>query len=755
VRSIAMLGNYLPRRCGIATFTTDLSDTIAAELSDVDCFVVAMNDPGRSYAYGKRVRFELGENDVASYRRAADFLNVNGVDVVSLQHEYGIFGGKAGSHVLTLLRELRMPLVTTLHTILPEPNSLQRSVMDELAGLSERIVVMSERAADLMHRVHGVPTHKLDRIPHGIPVCPPARRSKYQLGVEQKSVILTFGLLSPDKGIEFVIDALPAIVEKFPNTLYIVLGATHPHVREQQGETYRLSLESRALRLGVDANIVFHDRFVTQNELNEFLAAADIYVTPYVNAEQATSGTLAYAVGAGKAVISTPYAYARELLAEDRGVLVPWRDPVAIAREVCALLGDEPQRLAMGARAGAYGSGMVWPVVARRYYQSFSRAHADHAQGRRTKFETKTLAKRAPELPETNLGHVWQMTDSTGMLQHAHFSIPRYEDGYCVDDNARALLLMVMAEEAGTEDRQTLQRLTARYLAFVSYSFNEATGRFRNFMSYDRSWTEASGSEDSHGRAVWALGAVVGRSRDPSRQSLAGVLFQRALGALSGFSSPRAWAFGLLGIGEYLHAFQGDTKVESQRKLLAERMLGLYERTSSHDWSWFESSATYENARLSQAMLATASPGDDERLTAVGLKSLEWLVSITGLNDGDFAPIGSDGFFPRGGAKAAFDQQPIEAWAMVSACLEARRVTRDERWARHARRTFGWFLGQNTLQRSLYDAASGGCRDGLHADRLNENQGAESTLSFQLALLEMRNHELTPTIRLASSKQGT
>jgi hypothetical protein len=347
------------------------------------------------------------------------------------------------------------------------------------------------------------------------------------------------------------------------------------------------------------------------------------------------------------------------------------------------------------------------------------------------------------------------MTDSTGLLQHAHFSIPRYEDGYCVDDNARALLLMVMAEEAGTEDRETLHALTARYLAFVSYSFNDATGRFRNFMSYERAWTEASGSEDSHGRAVWALGAVVGRSRDPSRQSLAGVLFQRALGALTDFSSPRAWAFGLLGIGEYLHAFQGDTKVESHRKVLAERMLGLYERSSTPDWPWFETSATYENARLSQAMLATASPGDEERFAAIGLKSLEWLVSVTGLNDGDFAPIGSDGFFPQGGAKAAFDQQPIEAWAMVSACLEARRVTRDERWARHARRTFGWFLGQNTLQRSLYDAASGGCRDGLHADRLNENQGAESTLSFQLALLEMRNHELTPTIRLASSKQGT
>jgi glycosyltransferase involved in cell wall biosynthesis len=752
VRTVAMLGNYLPRRCGIATFTTDLSDTIAAELPEVDCFVVAMNDSGRSYAYGKRVRFELGEGDVASYRRAADFLNVNGVDVVSLQHEYGIFGGKAGSYVLTLLRELRMPLVTTLHTILPEPSAMQRSVMDELAGLSERLVVMSARGADLLRTVHGVPADKIDLIPHGIPVCPPARRSKYQLGVEDRSVILTFGLLSPDKGIEFVIDALPAIVQRFPHTLYIVLGATHPHVKAEHGETYRLSLENRAQRLGVDANIVFHDRFVTQSELNEFLAAADIYITPYVNADQATSGTLAYAVGAGKAVISTPYAYARELLADQRGVLVPWRDPAAIATEVAELLGNEAKRLAMGARAAAYGSEMVWPVVARNYYESFTRAQAEYAHRRRTKFQAKAPARRPPELPQTNLCHVAQMTDSTGMLQHALFSIPRYEDGYCLDDNARALLLMVMAEDAGAGDRETVRALTARYLAFVSHAFSEKSGRFRNFMSYGRAWTEEAGSEDSHGRGIWALGAVVGRSRDPSKQSLAGVLLQRALPALSDFSSPRAWAFGLLGIGEYLHAFQGDTQVESQRRLLSERLLGLYRRASTRDWSWFEDAATYENARLSQALLATGALSDNEELKSVGIKSLEWLVSVQGLQDGDFAPIGSNGFYRRGEAKAAFDQQPIDVWAMISACLEARRVTNDERWARHARRTFGWFLGQNQLQQPLYDAASGGCRDGLHVDRVNENQGAESTLSFQLALLEMQSLELTPTVRLAASR---
>jgi hypothetical protein len=442
------------------------------------------------------------------------------------------------------------------------------------------------------------------------------------------------------------------------------------------------------------------------------------------------------------------------MLADDRGVLVPWRDPVAIANEVCSLLGDEPKRLAMAARAAAYGRNMIWPEVAKSYYQSFSRARDEHVARRRSVFEAKTLAKRQLALPEINLKHVQQMTDTTGMLQHALFSIPRYEDGYCLDDNARALLLMVLLEDAGTDDGETVRVLTARYLAFVSHAFDTSEGRFRNFMGYNRCWLENAGSEDSHGRGVWALGAVVGRSSDPSKQSLAGVLFQRALPALSGFTSPRAWAFGLLGIAEYLRAFQGDTTVESQRTLLAERLLDLYQQSSSVDWPWFEGAATYENARLSQAMLATGALSNNEQMKAVGLRSLEWLVAAQSLKDGDFAPIGSNGFYPRGGIKAGFDQQPIEAWAMVSACLEARRLTGDERWAQYARRTFGWFLGQNHVQRPVFDAASGGCRDGLHSDRVNENQGAESTLAFQLALLEMRNLEITPALRLVAQHSG-
>lgn len=733
-----MLGNHMPRQCGIATFTTHLADAIAAEFPAIDGFVLAMNDPGRRHAYPSRVRFEIAETDVDSYRRAADFLNVNNVDVLSVQHEYGIFGGKAGSHVLALLRQLRMPIVTTLHTILAEPNQQQRAAMDELTQLSERLVVMSAQGRQLMNSVHGVPFDKIDHIPHGIFDAPATGQGKHQLGVDGKKVILTFGLLSPDKGIEHVIDALPAILARHPDTVYIVLGATHPHVKEHHGESYRLMLEARARRLGVDGSMIFHNRFVSQGELAEFLAAADLYVTPYLKPEQITSGTLAYAVGTGKAVISTPYWYASELLADDRGVLVPWRDPQAIATAAIELLGDDERRLALGRRAAAFGRDMRWPAVARAYVDSFGRAQLDHARRMRSGFQAQTLARRPLELPALDLGHLRALTDDTGILQHAAFTVPRYDDGYCLDDNARALLLLTLIEDAGSEDVAAMRLLSSRYLAFVSHAFHASVGRFRNFMSYSRRWLEECGSEDSHGRALWALGTVVGRSANPGRYSLAGQLFHAALPATATFTSPRAWAFTLLGIDEYLRAFGGDTVVQTARKALAARLLELYVRASAPEWAWFEERATYCNARLSHALIVSGARIDDEAMRASGLRSLDWLYGKQLSADGMFAPIGSNGFYQRGGGRARFDQQPIEACAMTAACLEAHRVTGARRWLDRARVAFDWFIGDNELHAPLYDARSGGCRDGLHADRVNENQGAESTLSFLLALTEMR-----------------
>jgi glycosyltransferase involved in cell wall biosynthesis len=748
IHRFAVLGNHLPRRCGIATFTTHLAEALAGALPAADGFVLAMNDAGHGYAYPPRVRFEIAQGDADSYRRAADFLNVNRVDVLSVQHEYGIFGGKSGAHLLSLLRELRVPIVTTLHTLLAEPNPSQRLVLDELVQLSTRLVVMSEAAADLLRRHHGATDARIDLIPHGIPAVPHDPASKARLGVEGKTVVLTFGLLSQDKGIEYVIDALPAIVAVNPDTVYIVLGATHPHVIAHEGETYRLMLEARAQRLGVGENVIFDNRFVSQAELIEFLSAADIYVTPYLQSEQSTSGTLAYAVGAGKAVISTPYAYARELLADGRGVLVPWRDADAIAREIISLGGDEDRRLAMGTRAAAHGVGMTWPAVGERYAASFARAVAEYT---RPAVHAPTLARRSATLPDIRLQHLRAMTDDTGLLQHATFNIPRYGDGYCLDDNARALLLTTRLDEAAVDEPEVVRALHARYLAFVSHAFDRPSGRFRNFLSYERRWLEPVGSEDSHGRALWALGTVVGAASDPGRHSLAGDLFHAALPAVSGFTSPRAWAFTLLGIDEYLRAFQGDSAVAAVRAGVADRLLDLYTRVARPEWPWFEDSLTYCNARLSQAVIASGHAMGRADLLEAGVRSLDWLASVQVSTDGHFAPIGSNGFYERDGVSAPFDQQPVEACAMVAACLEAERATGDPRWLEHARHAFAWFTGGNHLQQWLFDPATGGCRDGVHGDRLNQNQGAESTLSCLLALHDMRaaSERLVPQAELA------
>jgi glycosyltransferase involved in cell wall biosynthesis len=741
VRTVAMLGNHAPRQCGIATFTTHLAEAISGESPDLDCFVLAMNDAGSHHDYPPRVRFEIAETDPASYRRAADFLNVNPVDVASVQHEFGIFGGRAGSFLLALLRELRMPIVTTLHTILDLPDAQQRAVLGEVIDLSARVVVMSERGRAILRDVYGV-TDRIDLIPHGIPTIPVSAdagtASKERLGLAQKSVILTFGLLSPDKGIDHVIDALPAILARHPDTIYLVVGATHPHVKAAHGEAYRIDLEARARRLGVEGNVMFHDRFVSETELGEFLSAADIYVTPYLKETQITSGTLAYAVGAGKAVVSTPYWYAAELLAGERGILVPFRDAPAIANAVNDFLDDDLKRAGYSQRAAAFAHDMKWPVVARSYLATFSRARAQHAAGLRSAFRARTLALRPAELPEPSLIHLRAMTDDTGLLQHANFDVPNYEHGYCVDDNARALRLMALLEEVPSGDVAMLRALSTRYLAFVNHAFDSQGGRFRNFMSYDRRWLETAGSEDCHGRALWALGTVLGRSQSPSRKSLVDGLFHAALPAAKSFTSPRAWAFALLGIDEYLSAFQGDSEIEATQKELTWRLVALLPRSPTSTWPWFEDSVTYENARLCQALLASSARMADSEVRLAGLRSLEWLTSVQRSADGYFAPIGSNGFFKNGGARAEFDQQPIEACAMVSASLEALRVTGQQGWRAEARRAFGWFLGQNQKQLALYEPTTGGCRDGLHADRMNENQGAESTLSYLMALAELR-----------------
>lgn len=766
IKRVAFIGNYLPRQCGIATFTTDLCESIADEYKGTACIAMPVNDTEDGYEYPARVGFELTEKDIESYRRAADFLNINNVDMVSLQHEYGIFGGRAGSYILTLLRELRMPVVTTLHTILQNPNPDQRRVLKEIVALSDRVVVMSERGAEFLQSVYDVPEEKIDLIPHGIPDVPFVDPSFHKdlFGVEGKNVLLSFGLLSANKGIENVIAALPMILEKFPNVVYMVVGATHPHVLENEGESYRMSLQWLAIEKGVEANVIFYNRFVSLDELIQFISASDIYITPYQDAAQITSGTLAYSLGAGKAVISTPYWYAEEMLADDRGALVPFSDPQALATQVVDLLGNESKRHAMRKRAYLYGRDMVWPQVARRYMKTFERARAERRHFVQAEFAVKALDKRAAELPPLKLDHLHHLTDETGILQHAIFTIPNYREGYATDDNARALLVSVLLEELGNKEAVDL---ATRYLAFTWYAFNAETTRFRNFMDYQRNWLEESGSDDSHGRALWALGMVLGRSNTPALHNMAARVFQQSLLAILQTTSPRAWAFALIGIHEYLGRFAGDRRVTQVQDELAGRLLALYKSNRSDGWNWFEDKLTYCNAALSHALLLCGQSIPDPQMSAVGMESLAWLTSIQHADtDGKhFVPIGSNGFYQQGGDRARFDQQPVEAQAMVSACLEAYRMTGRNSWLAEARCAFEWFLGRNDLHLPVYDPTTGGCRDGLHPDRPNENQGAESTLAFLQSLLELRlaenitllgedNHIDSSTISTLSTSQS-
>jgi glycosyltransferase involved in cell wall biosynthesis len=736
---VAFLGDYVPRQCGIATFTRDLCEAVSAAAPEAACYAGAVSDRTEGYEYPSRVRFELQEKDIDSYRRAADFLNFDNAGVLCVQHEFGIYGGVAGSHLLALLKEVRMPVVTTLHTLLRQPNEAQRKVMGQISQRSERLVVMARKGAEILREVYAVPESKIEVIPHGIPDVPlvDSASAKAQFGVEGRSVLLTFGLIGPGKGIEHVIEALPAIIQRHPEVVYIVLGATHPHLLAHEGERYRLSLEWLSEELGVKDHVIFDNRYVSPSDLREFVSATDIYLTPYLNREQITSGTLAQVFGAGRAVVSTPYHHAEELLAEGRGMLVPFSRPSAIAMAVCEYL--ERPGLIERTRQAAWQAGrdMIWPAVARRYLETFQQACSESRAPARAAFAGWATGRKT-ELPLLKLDHVVRMTDGTGIFQHAMHTVPDFHHGYCTDDNARAFLLCCLLDDlGGVSHADSMNGLSTTYLAFLAAALNRDTGGFRNFMSFDRRWLEDMGSEDSHGRALWALGTGAVHARHAGQRRLCARLFEAGLARVDSFTSPRAWAFCLLGIHEYLRGSPESAAALAAREVLARDLMQLWKKCATTDWPWFEPGATYDNARLSQALLLAGYSMKHAEMQEIGLKSLRWLVSIQTTPAGCFRPIGSNGFCIRGGTRAHFDQQPVEAQAMISACLSAYQLTCDPVWSREARRAFDWFLGRNDLSCPLYDPLTGGCADGLHADRVNENQGAESTLAFHLALAEM------------------
>ncbi len=738
-RRLAFIGNSLPRRCGIATFTTELQQAVARLPAGVETAIVAMTDHGQHYDYPPVVRFEVNDHHLREYVIAAEWINAGQFGAVSLQHEFGIFGGESGADIMELLSRLRMPIVTTFHTVLKDPRPGQRKVMLDIIGASSTVVVMIERARNLLQSVYQVPAEKIELIPHGAPdyefVEPDAAKSR--LGFSGRPVILTFGLLSPNKGIEVMIDAMPQILQRSPDAVYVVLGATHPNLVRNSGESYRERLMARAYDMGVAGSVVFLNQFVSQATLIDFISMCDVYVTPYLNEAQMTSGTLAYSFSLGKAVVSTPYWHAQDLLADGRGILVPFGDSRSIGNAIAGLLTDEARRLSMRTRAYAFSRSMTWERTAERYVAAAARAQRSVPVRSRPQRATPVPGADNPDVPATRFGHLLSMCDDTGMLQHAVCSTADRSHGYCVDDNARGLLLTCAL---GPTDRQQFpEMLIARFAAFIQHAWNPGTRRFRNFMSFDRRWLEESGSEDCHGRTLWALGECARSDTSASRRQWAAALLAQSLDITETFTAPRAWAFVLLGLNAYCAIAPQDRRAAELRRLLADRLQSALAASSRPDWNWFEDGLAYDNARMPQAMIATGAAMREPAYVEAGLNSLRWLMKLQTSADGFFRPVGSDSFGDRHQQPRPFDQQPLEATATIAACLAAWRADGDRHWRSAAEMAFSWFLGRNDLAIPLVDLETGSCCDGLHADRANENCGAESSVSYLLALAGIRN----------------
>lgn len=725
-----LVSTYPPRQCGIATFTQHLRDSLLDGAADVTVDVAAITAAPSDGAYPDEVRVLIDPADPASSRRAARVIDAGGYDVVCVQHEFGIFGGDEGRHVLDLLDELRTPTVTTLHTVLSAPEEAYRSTLIDVAAASDHLVVHSHAARRLLSTTYGLGTAAVSVIPHGVPDVgfEPTGRAQAALGFDGRLVLFTFGLLSENKGIEVVLDALPDVVATHPDVLYVVLGATHPEVRRHEGERYRERLQQQVEQLGLGAHVEFRDHYATQAELTELMAACDVYVTPYRSRDQIVSGTLAYAVGMGKAVLSTPYLYAEELLADGRGRLVGFDDPDGMAAGLLAYLGDPAERERSRARAYAYGRSMTWPRVGARYRDLFAELGTH-----RTAVPATTGAATAIP-PAINIDHLLRLTDDVGIAQHATWLTPNRVHGYTTDDVSRALLVAIRLHARSLDPR--LERPITAYASYLAHA-QRPDGRFRNTLGYDRRWEDELGSEDTLGQTLWGLGTAMTVSVDDGIRGLCEVLYRRALPTVAALSHPRSIAYALRGLCAGLDALPGDADVTVPLRALAERLAGRYRATTGDGWRWFDDELTYANAVLAHALLLAGRALDDERLVEMGLEALDFLLEQT-VRDGRFDPVGNERWHQRGGSRSPWGQQPIEAGYTVEAVLAAAAATggpRADGYREHARIAVAWFAGDNRLGVPLYDPLTGACADGLDRDGVSRNAGAESTVCCLLGLM--------------------
>ena len=722
---LAMIGNFLPRQCGLATFTTDVYAAMRDRFPDIRVDVYAMDDHVGRYDYPDAVIASISERDLSAYLDAARRIEASGAQALWLQHEYGIYGGPAGEHILALLDRTTMPVVVTLHTVLEKSSADERRVMEGLLRRAARVVVMAERGREILTRVYGANPRQIAMIPHGVPdrplIDPDTLRERF--GWQGRRVVLTFGLLAPNKGIETMIEALPAVIQRHPDTLYVVLGATHPNLIARVGEQYRDRLKALAAEKGVADHVRFVDAFVEHDELINYLQAADIYATPYTNPAQITSGTLSYAIGVGKPVVSTPYVHATEILADGHGVLVDFGDAAAFAREIDRLLASDRDRGRLAERAYARGRTMIWPRLAEAMLAETAAAIA--AQPRRIPAPATEIRPLQPDFAA-----IERMSDATGMLQHSIYSIPDRRHGYCIDDNARALMLMSAMRDLDPVQRD---KWTTIYASFVQYAWNPDKRRFRNFMNFDRTWCEDEGSEDSNGRTLWALGITARDALDAKHRDWAGAMFDSTASIAFDLGSLRAQAFAMLGAAAMLEAKPGH---ELSRSILArfpDVHLELLAEARRPEWQWFEIVLAYDNARLPEALIRAGQALGRDDLVQCGLSTLRWICDKQTSPEGRFRAVGTESFHRPYAEPLQFDQQPLEAQATVDACLTAHAATRDPTWLAEAERAYGWFLGRNDLDLPLASVGDGGCFDGLMPTGLNRNQGAESILALQLA----------------------
>ncbi len=723
VRRLALIGNALPRKCGLATFTSHVADALRQRYPGLILDHYAIDDD-TNVTYPGDVH-TIRQNDVAAYRDAAGRIESSGAGAIWLQHEFGIFGGEAGAHILDLLNSTSLPVIVTLHTVLEKPSPAERAVFERLLARADHLVVMASQGLDILRRVYGVAPHHVSLIPHGVPdrtMCDP-ETLKPRFGWQGRRVLMTFGLLAPDKGIQHMIEAMPAIVAAHPDALYVVVGATHPNLARRDGERYRETLIERASELGVAGHVRFVDAFVEQEELLDMLQASDIYVTPYLNMAQVTSGTLSYAVAVGKPVVATPYFHARELLADDHGVIVERANPAALAEAIDGLLDDDRHRAAIARRAYGRGRTMLWSRVVER-------ALAPLVAGtRQTRHRGE---RRTTMLPLTA---VERMSDGTGILQHGIHNIADRRHGYCIDDNARALILAV--RRGRDEPEGSAAALASIYSAFLQHGWNEDRGRYRNFMSYERQWLEPVGSEDSNGRTLWALGYTAAHSPWHGIREWAKTLFEHSGRNMGALDACRARTFAALGAHAMLDRIPGHDLSLAMLRAAGECLMSNYDAARRDGWDWLEPDLAYDNARLCEGLLKAGQALGDRQMIDVGLATLEWLVSVQTGPRGSFRPVGSNGFGRSYSMPLAYDQQPLEAAATIDAAATAFIITGDERWEKVSRDAFGWFFGDNDGGIPLADVATGGCFDGLMATGINRNQGAESILALQLSAATM------------------